>query len=447
MKVKKSEKKNKNFVNAIKCPNCGANLHPDGNSNILKCSYCESVSLYKNKNGAIKINAIEQPINITEEEIKKENETIDEVEELEEKKLEVSENTETNIKAKNINVNWKRIKRYSAAVLAALALIPSSKFIVSKLNNGKTLTSDKTISTEYNEERRKNNSRSEFDYMDFQVTGKKEITSLSLEDYEDGVVEAYNKISKYIDYDDMIKDITATFYLANYDYISEELEQKLVEKGYISGVSLFDENGKIDAKSPGFKNIERFNKLINAINDHNLFTIKRAWYYGDTDISNKLLEPSILCADKNDSEEICYLFSCLANGFNLNQNSIRNNYYYNKASSMLDSLENSSIGAKYLARKVCGIELYDFVHDYMEENYTYEELDKYFVPEQLRASNWCLREDCEPLDGSSELSFLIESHDRLQRTCLTNVNNELVNAIRGREIGESKSPTSFGRNI
>ncbi len=442
MKERKSEKKNKFFVNAIKCPNCGANLHSDGNSNILKCSYCESISLYKNKNGSIKINVIEEPVKIIEEEPIEENETIEEVEV---KKVETNEEIDTEIEAKNIKVNWKKIKRYSAAVLAALALIPSTKFVISKFNNDKAIStkSDKTISTKYKEESRKPYSRPEFDHMNFQTKEKQAITNLSLEDYENEVLDAYYEISNYIKYKDMIKDITSAFYLVNYDYIDEELEQKLVEKGYISEESIFDENGKIDTKSSGIKNFERFNNLLNYINEYNHFEIRNAWYKGYTDLSNKLLEPSILCADKNDSEVICNLFSCWANGYNLNQNSIINNSNFHKASVMLGDLDKTSAGAKYLGKIVCGVGLYDFVNDYMNENYLSEELVKYFVPEKLRTNKWQLREDGESLDESSELSFLISSHDRLKHTCFNNPISEIIDKSRERELDKNKSLKLF----
>ncbi len=130
-------------------------------------------------------------------------------------------------------------------------------YVILKFNNDKAIPvkSDKTISTEYKEESRNQYSRPEFDYIDFQPAEKQAIASLSLEDYE---------------------------------------------------------NRKIDTKSSGIKTFERFNNLIDHLNKYNHFVIKNAWYKGYTDLLNKLLEPSILCADKNDSEVTCNSFSCWA---------------------------------------------------------------------------------------------------------------------------------------
>ena len=433
MKERKIEDKNKkqNYIKSIKCPNCGANLHPEEGSKTVKCSYCDSVSLYRIVGDEVKARVLKK----TEKEKNKENIIIEEEkEETKENKIveEVKEiETNNNIKAKNIIVNWRRI---SSAALAALVLGFGSTKLMTNKKNTNPVKSDKTISTEYNVNSKVSSPRSKFIPVSFSAREKEEITNMSLEDYEDGVVAVYKELINYFNYDNMIKDITAAYFLTNYDYIDEDLEQKLVEKGYIAKVNLLNEEGNLDKTTDGWNNIEGFYRLINHINDINQSNIQIAWNNGDMDLSGKLIEPSILCADKSDSEDVRSLFSNWANSYDLNKNSIRSNTAFAESMTILNDLSNSSFGANFLAKKACGIDIYNYLKSYMYKNYTTDELGKYFVAEDLDSLKWNLRKGTLLENSESEeLSYIVSRYCELSHICFDSGNNELIEKLTARE--------------
>ena len=107
---------------------------------------------------------------------------------------------------------------------------------------------------------------------------EKQHYEMTLEDFEDGALSTYSYLKRYIDYDKMVYDVLAAYYFTNYDYISDELREQIVEKGYIANTDLFDEEGIPDINKPGWKNIENYNRMINAINEYNEYNIQCDYY-------------------------------------------------------------------------------------------------------------------------------------------------------------------------
>ena len=102
------------------------------------------------------------------------------------------------------------------------------------------------------------------------VPQESEVFEMTLEDYENGVIEAYNYLSQFLSYDHLMADIQSAYYLVNYEYISDELEEHLVQKHYITEIDMLDEEGKLSMDNPeGWINIDNFRSLKNAMNDYN----------------------------------------------------------------------------------------------------------------------------------------------------------------------------------
>ena len=55
----------------------------------------------------------------------------------------------------------------------------------------------------------------------------------SMNTYSEGVEKSYNYLKNYIDYDHMLLDVECAYYLINREYISSELEQELINSGYV----------------------------------------------------------------------------------------------------------------------------------------------------------------------------------------------------------------------
>ena len=273
---------------------------------------------------------------------------------------------------------------------------------------------------------------------------------MTLEEFENGALNAYNELSKYINYEHMVEDVLASYYITNYEYISEELEEQLIEKGYIADTDMFDPDGIPQMDRSGWKNINYYNRLVNSINDYNEDRIQREYY----DVKNKTgvkspmeayIDASVLCAEEYDRQDMHELFEKWYNEYDLTAGTIRNNEAFEQAHKHLTHLNSgegqsqlyeASMGARYTELKVYGNEVMDFQTDYMEENYSYDELDEYFKPEELRqGSQFFLRDDFEnQTECPDELYFCVRWFGEHWHFVRDEVNKELFTVMQTREL-------------
>ena len=271
---------------------------------------------------------------------------------------------------------------------------------------------------------------------------------MTLEDFENGATAAYQGLKKYIDYEHMIEDVLAAYYITNYEYISDELAETLIEKGYIVDTDMFDPDGKPVMDRSGWQNINHYNRLVNNINDYNEGKIQHEYYEGKKSPKEDYIDASILCAEAYDAEDMHELFVKWYDEYDLTKNTIRSNEPYMEAHKHLTHLNseekdsqlyNASIGARYTELKVYGNEVMDFETDYMYENYKYKDLDQYFQPDELRQNQWRLRDDFEKQDCPDELYFCARMYGEHYHFVRDEVNKELFTLMRTKELANEAS--------
>jgi hypothetical protein len=276
------------------------------------------------------------------------------------------------------------------------------------------------------------------------VMQEAEMHYMTLEEYETGVMNAYNELSKHINYEHMLEDVKSAFYLTNYAYINDELTQELIDRNYIYPVDMFNAEGVPSRDNPqGWAHVDNFNSLANAINDYNQSTIHYDWMDG-TMSADHLIDPSVLCFEEEDRKDAHELFMKWFNGYDLTANTIIRNKSFTEAHKQLTELNaaekqseifDSSVGARFMMWKITGKDMMQFLRDYMFENYQFTELDKYFKPDELRQMQLFLRDDFNPnLQCSDELEYLALTFGQEWHFCLDEVNKEMFTRLRDDEV-------------
>lgn len=271
---------------------------------------------------------------------------------------------------------------------------------------------------------------------------------MSLEEFENGAVAAYQNLTGYINYEHMMEDVLAAYYITNYEYISDELAETLIEKGYIADTDMFDPDGRPEMDRSGWKNINYYNRLVNTINDYNEGKIQREYYDGSISPIENYIDASVLCAEEYDREDMHELFEYWYNEYNLAKDTIRSNEAFMSAHKHLTHLNSeervsqlyeASIGARYTELKVYGNQVMDFQTDYMDENYSYAELDEYFKPDELRQNQWFLRDDFEKQECPDELYFCARMYGEHYHFVRDEVNKELFTLMRTKELSKDSN--------
>lgn len=281
------------------------------------------------------------------------------------------------------------------------------------------------------------------------VPQESEVFEMTLEDYENGVIEVYNYLSQFLSYDHLMADIQSAYYLVNYEYISDELEEQLVQKHYITEVDMLDEDGELCMDNPeGWINIDNFASLKNAMNDYNQRQIHLDYNAGTMDITH-LIDPSYLCADEHDKEDAHKLFVKWFEGYNLKKNSLMGNESFRQAHKQLTELNsiekesqlfNASVGARWLMLQTTGQDMMQFLRDYMLDNYTYKDLDVYFEPDELRQGQMYLRDDFDfDLNNMTDLMFAVDYFGQEWHWCLDTVNIDMFTVL----INDEKRKEGF----
>jgi len=266
---------------------------------------------------------------------------------------------------------------------------------------------------------------------------------MTLEEFENGATEAYQQLTKYINYEHMIEDVLAMYYITNYEYISDELTEQLISKGYIADTDMFDPDGIPQMDRSGWENISHYNRLVNTINDYNEGKIQREYYEGAISPMEEFIDASIFCGEEYDREDMHELFEKWYKEYDLTKDTIRSNQPFIEAHKHLTHLNSeekesqlyeASMGARYTELKVYGNQVMDFETDYMDENYKYADLDVYFQPDELRQNQWFLRDDFEKQECPDELYFCARMYGELFHFARDEVNKEIFSVMRTREL-------------
>ena len=281
---------------------------------------------------------------------------------------------------------------------------------------------------------------------------------MTMEEYTEGVINAYTEISKYFSYDHMMADIQSAYYLVNYEYISDELEAELVENGYITEVDMVDAEGNFTKDNPeGWVNTDNFTSLKNKINKYNQETIHMDYDKKKKNIEH-LIDPSVLCFDEHDRENVHNLFVKWFDAYNLKKNSIMSNEAFDEATehvlgnNAIDGQEDiyeASVGARWLMRKVTGGDLMQFMRDYLDENYRKQhktkELEKYFQPDKLSESQYFLKEGIDlDYECPDELEYIVVNFGQYWHHILTTVNNDMYSRLTMDELAKDQAAALDG---
>lgn len=256
----------------------------------------------------------------------------------------------------------------------------------------------------------------------------REKTPMTLEEYTLGVQKAYAELASKIGYQGMQEHLQCLYYLVNCEYIPEEVEQELINRGVIFETN-FDE-GK-------FSTFEYAYSLINVMLDYNQSMVR------NTDNIDDLIDPSLLCFNEEDAKLLHNMhenyFMAYKNGRYYNED-FEDNAYYERVFKQLTTLNGverdgnnfeASVGAEFLALNLVGGDVMQMLRDDMQERYSRKELDKYFDKNLLNQMQWFLREDI-----SLDLNRCVEQPDlesevvdfaQLWVFVYDNVNNNIMN--------------------
>ena len=269
------------------------------------------------------------------------------------------------------------------------------------------------------------------------------VTSMTLEEYEAGVLQAADVLSGYLQDDLLMEKIRSAYFLVNYTYISEELYLQLVEKGYITEIDLLDDEGILTRNNPdGWINIDNVRALKGAINDYNEIQITID-YFSDTMDMSHYIDPSVFCADGHDREVVHRLYEKWFNGYDLStQTSIRDNESFREAHELLFSLPVAakpnaevSVGAAWLVYQTTGENMMGFIKNYLLSNYSYAELEQYFHPEGLPYADFNPRNDFEfDLDNMSDMEYLVYCYVQEWFLCLQFAHEEMFAVLNADEL-------------
>ncbi len=261
---------------------------------------------------------------------------------------------------------------------------------------------------------------------------KIEGNDLNLDNYTKELEATYNYLKQFINYDNLQADLQCLYYIANRTYMSTDVNNELTEYGAIYGI----DNVK--------NNFENAFALISKINEYNENTIRNDYQNNTMDI-NHLIDISKLCFDEHDRNIVRSMFE---NYFNAYKNKLFDNEDYTAVFKELTTLNSEErlnnahelqTGAMWISQITIGREVMEMLHDDMLNDYSIEELSKYFVREELEKGNWILRDDVSfDLNCLSELEYEIFNLGELETFCYNQVNNNIFRIF---EVSDVKEQT------
>ena len=260
--------------------------------------------------------------------------------------------------------------------------------------------------------------------QEMKVEGK----DLNIENYTHELETVYNYLKQFINYDNLQSDLQCLYYISNRTYMSTSVNNELIDYEAVYGEENLNQN------------FEKAFNLINIINEYNENTIRNDYLNKTMDI-NHLIDISTLCYDEHDKEIVRSMFE---NYFNAYKNNLFENESYTEVFKELTTLNSEErlnnahelqTGAMWLSQITLGREVIEMLHDDMLNDYTIEELSKYFIKEELEKGNWILKDDVSlDLNCLSELEYEIFNMGELTTFCYDQVNNNISKIFDVRDI-------------
>ena len=235
--------------------------------------------------------------------------------------------------------------------------------------------------------------------------------------FNEGVSNAYNYLSNKISYDHLQTDLQCLYYLTNRTYLTNE-EDELINNGIVYQTNFETEEG--------LQNFMQAYSLINMVLDYNQSVIRNDYEQSTMDI-NHLIDPSVICMDATDKQIVHELhveyFEAYKNNCFENQN------YYNVVKELVNN-ENLSIGAMWLSRNIIGGDVMQMLRDDMQADYTRDDLNKFFVSNELNKGQWLVREDINlNSNTNNELELEVYNFKSLWQYVYDDVNNDLFTSF------------------
>jgi DNA-directed RNA polymerase subunit RPC12/RpoP len=367
--------------NSIKCPCCGASYHGDVKSDYVNCTYCNSKIIIKE-----------------DDKITKKGEE-DEIEEVKPNKV------------KNTKIGKRLLALGTGFILAFTSGYFINKHFISN-NSKKDDSSSKTFMV-YDEG---NGIHSGIDFSyEYRLLDKRknEISAdMTKDDFNDIVSKMYNVCSKYFNYDHMLKDIMAAVYLVNYDYISDELRAELQSSNCIS-----------DEK----ENIMNYVNFINCVADYNQRTIHLSYLKGEKQ-GAQLLDLSSICYDDYDRKVSSLLFRDWFESYDLGKRTASSNNNLTSLVYNIGNFKDMSSGAYYNSMRTIGLNMKQFLQDYLYENFSRRELEEFFDGEKLDSMQFELKGLSITDRVDDELKYMVNAYSRISHMVL-NDNNFLSKVL------------------
>ena len=338
---------------------------------------------------------------------------------------------------KNLNVNADKMVELEKTaktklMSAALALVMAVTPAVSSLAEG----SDQSTQT-------------------FGIVSQKEVTEETMienvdmySEFVNGKVKPY--LAKYIKMDDETqRQVQSACKIVNWEFLPESVVTELDSLGITSHINInlvLGKDGKYTKEDKdGWVDTDNFRQLRNQIHDYNQQTIHIDWMNGQKNIDH-LIDPSIFCFNEHDREIVHRLFVEWFEAYDLTKGTLLGNDHLLEAHEILTELNSpdkdvelhdTSVGARYVMLGMLGQDMMQFLRDYFTENYTFKELEPYFKADELRESQYILRDDFEYKNPNclDELEYGVDLFGQWKHWCLDEVNRDMYDSLGQQKIG------------
>ena len=247
---------------------------------------------------------------------------------------------------------------------------------------------------------------------------------MTIEEFAINCNSTLGYLKQFINYDHIQQDLQCLYYLTNIEYIPDEVKSELVEKGIVYN---FDFN-----TGEGIELLANAYNLINVIADYNQSQIREV---KNTSPSN-IIDVSAFCYDEHDAKLVNDMHN---NYFYAYKNGRFLNEYYTKVFKQLTTLNAAehegnaselSVGARWLAQNSIGGGVMQLLRDDMQEDFTTDELYKYFDGQQLSMGQWILRDDLHfDLNCLSEHEYEVFNFGQLWTFVYDTVNNDMFRVL------------------
>ena len=337
-------------------------------------------------------------------------------------------------------------RRIGAGVLAAMiAATP----IASKAENNKD---DKKESTRIETSVDKVYTLDLGDFLT--VSQEKKSNPVSMENYFGGVNQASKHVMEHFDLLDeasqkkLIQRMEYLYFLGAADYITEEMEQELINGVKVNGnvYHVLFNTDTSNNENYSIENFEYAKELLDEIVKYNDKKIRK------TNNIDDLIDYSILCYNENDRQIMRSMFEHWFNAHKKNTFDKKSFTEVFKELTTLNSEESKynafemSFGSRWIAQYGIGHNAMQFIRDYLKTHYSKTELEKYFTKESLEDANgnicvdnvWVERDDFYlNLQCLNDLEYWVFNYGQLWKFCILDVDKDITRAFqRSNEVLE-----------